>query len=130
VKIEIVTSKQFKGQIQGTFNRPIISICRTQTGFRTFYLKYARTDKFPKSGRLPGWVKKVELNEELEHFIKHVNTFNVSNFLNSVLKEIPISWGIKDETISYIERFLTSENRIERIQKQVTDYIQYLPFKR
>lgn len=279
MKIEIVTSKQFKGQIQGTFNRPIISICRTKTGFRTFYLKYARTnnefdgllseiicselarkmnlntpdvaiveignhsiefnniihhdrfkvgqkvfgskrlekadelsqlnfvydkydfnklenpahilrigifdlwignrdrkednfnlflsqakqqkyyifDHFEAFNKLTendqidiplnldayegflgstyayemlGWVKKVELYEELEHFIKYLDTFNVSNFLNSVLKEIPISWGIKDETISYIERFLTSEKRIERIQKQVTDYIQYLPSKR
>lgn len=40
--IEQATSIQFKGQIQGTFNRPIISICRDSNGLQTYFLKYPR----------------------------------------------------------------------------------------
>lgn len=40
--IEQATSIQFKGQIQGTFNRPIISICRSSDGLQTYFLKYPR----------------------------------------------------------------------------------------
>ncbi|MDZ7690748.1 MAG: HipA family kinase [Balneolaceae bacterium] len=40
--IEEATSIQFKGQIKGTFNRPIISICRGSDGLQTYFLKYPR----------------------------------------------------------------------------------------
>lgn len=40
--IERATSIQFKKQIQGTFGRPIVSICRTQDGLQTYFLKYPR----------------------------------------------------------------------------------------
>ncbi|HYX08885.1 MAG TPA: hypothetical protein VE912_19280, partial [Bacteroidales bacterium] len=41
--IEEATSINFIRQIPGTYNRPIISLCRTRTGIQTYFLKYART---------------------------------------------------------------------------------------
>lgn len=40
--LEKATSKQFISQIKGTFNRPIISICRDSQGLQTYFLKYSR----------------------------------------------------------------------------------------
>jgi hypothetical protein len=36
------TSVQFKRQIQGTFSRPIIALCRGEDGLQTYFLKYPR----------------------------------------------------------------------------------------
>lgn len=37
-------SIQFKKQITGTFNRPIVSLCRSSDGLQTYFLKYPRSD--------------------------------------------------------------------------------------
>jgi hypothetical protein len=40
--IKQATSVQFKGQIKGSFSRPIIAICRDEDGLQTYFLKYPR----------------------------------------------------------------------------------------
>lgn len=45
--IERATSIQFNDQVQGTFNRPVISLCRTSTGLQTYFLKYPRNSNEP-----------------------------------------------------------------------------------
>lgn len=41
--IATIQSVQFLRQVDGTFNRPIESICRANSGLEAYYLKYYRT---------------------------------------------------------------------------------------
>lgn len=75
------------------------------------------------------WVKRSELKHELKKFRSFIETFDVNRFINSVLTELPQEWKLSEETIRYVKSFLTSDKRINLINKEISNYLEYLPSK-
>jgi len=77
-----------------------------------------------------GWVPKEGLKIELSNFFSTIENLDLDNLLQLIGETYPLGWDDDRSTVDYIKRFLSSEKRLEAIQTQVTDYINYyLPEK-
>jgi hypothetical protein len=76
-----------------------------------------------------GWIDRAELEQEVADFLDYVHDLDVSNFLDTIIDDLPPNWQIDNETIHYITRFLRSEVRIELIEEGINNYIEYIPSK-
>lgn len=70
-----------------------------------------------------GWVPKSELNNAATGFLNFVKNLEVDPLLTSISRTIPAGWHFTNETISYIQRFLESNQRLESIETQAIEYI-------
>jgi len=75
------------------------------------------------------WLSKDELLHEMNEFIRFVRSFNAKQTVDGVVRMLPTSWNIKDETIDYVVRFLSSPSRIQLIESETKNYIDTLFFK-
>ncbi len=75
------------------------------------------------------WLPGDELIKEMNEFIRFVRSFNARQELEIIIQDIPSTWKIKDETIDYIIRFLSSEERIQKIESETIKFIESLYHK-
>lgn len=76
-----------------------------------------------------GWVNKADLEHEMNEFCNTIRSLDVKEIINSVIDELSEVWKIENKTINFIDRFLTSEDRIQLIETEINNYIKYLPPK-
>lgn len=74
-----------------------------------------------------GWVREVDLERELRSFLERVRNLNLIELIGRIEGTLPAQWNVKDATIRYILDFLSSEERLDLIEEQVSNYIKYLP---
>ena len=72
------------------------------------------------------WVSKDNLYKELENFFSAIDSLDINELLQSISQTYPEKWDEYHTTTDYLLRFLTSEDRLQEIRNQVTDYIKYL----
>jgi hypothetical protein len=73
-----------------------------------------------------GWVSKGNLYDEMENFFTTIDDIDINQLLRSICQTYPKTWNVDEDPMDYILRFLTSEERLQEIRDQVTDYIKYL----
>ncbi|MEX0661344.1 MAG: HipA family kinase [Balneolaceae bacterium] len=73
-----------------------------------------------------GWVSKENLKNELDNFFSTIENIDLEEMLQSIAETYPPGWDNDLKTADYINRFLSSERRLEEIRNQVTNYINYL----
>lgn len=76
-----------------------------------------------------GWVSKTQMKHELESFMDNIREFDLEEQIRDIADTFPGKWNVKEETIQYILRFLSSEERLARMEEEVKNYIKYLPEK-
>ncbi|MCC5941853.1 MAG: hypothetical protein JJU37_09960 [Balneolaceae bacterium] len=76
-----------------------------------------------------GWVSKENLMKELDDFFSTIENLDLNELLQSIRETYPPGWDDDFKAIDYINRFLSSEKRLEEIRTQVADYINYLHLK-
>jgi len=91
------------------------------------YKKAFLSSSFPYE--MLGWVSKSEMNQELKSFLERIKNSNITVLIRNVANTFPASWNVKNETVQYIIRFLTSRKRLNNIEEQAINYIKYLPEK-
>lgn len=75
------------------------------------------------------WVPKEDLKNELSNFLSTIENLDLDSLLQSISETYPPGWDDDRNTVDYIKQFLSSKKRLDAIQTQVTDYINYLPEK-
>lgn len=76
-----------------------------------------------------GWVSKEGLKNELSNFFSTIENLDLDNLLLLISETYPPGWDDDRSTVDYIKRFLSSKKRLDAIQAQVADYINYIPEK-
>jgi len=77
-----------------------------------------------------GWISKENLKNELDNFFSTIENIDLEELLQSITETYPPGWDDDLKATDYINRFLSSENRLEEIRTQITNYINYyLPEK-
>lgn len=71
------------------------------------------------------WVSKENLKNELDNFFSAIENIDLEELLQSITETYPNGWDDDLKATDYIYRFLSSEERLEEIRKQSSDYINY-----
>lgn len=72
-----------------------------------------------------GWIPKSQLKEEVDNFFDTIKTIDIEELLEQLVKTFPPAWNKNNATTGYIFQFLKSKARLQEINIQVTDYINY-----